>query len=95
MIKQRQEALTQFQAAGRSELAQQEQFEIDTIRSYLPAPLSAEDLVALIDETIRATGAASAKDMGRVMAELKPRVQGRADMSQVSAVVKNRLASAM
>jgi uncharacterized protein len=94
MIKQRQDALSQYQAAGRDELAQQEQFEIETIRSYMPAPLSEAELGALIDRAIHATGAGSAKDMGKVMAELRPQIQGRADMAQVSTIVRNRLATA-
>jgi uncharacterized protein YqeY len=91
MVKQRRDSVVQYQAGGRQDLVDQEAFEIELIRCYLPAPLSAEELAGLVDEVIREVSAASAKDMGRVMAALKGRVQGRAEMGQVGALVKNRL----
>jgi hypothetical protein len=91
MAKQRRESIEQYEQGGREELAQRERAELAVIESYLPQPLSAEELDALVDEAITATGAAAMADMGRVMGELKPRVQGRADMGEVSARVKARL----
>ncbi|MBL8250657.1 MAG: GatB/YqeY domain-containing protein [Candidatus Competibacter sp.] len=88
MIKQRRESLAQYQSAGRDDLAAQESFEIELIQSYLPAPLDAAELDALIDDAIAATGAQSVRDMGKVMALIKDRAQGRADMAVVSARVK-------
>lgn len=91
MVKQRQDSLAQYQSAGREDLAEQESFEIQVIHGYMPAPLTADELPSLIEDAIKASGAASPKDMGKVMAALRPKVQGRADMQQVSALVKNRL----
>lgn len=91
MVKQRRESLAQYREAGRDDLADREQAELDLIAEFLPRPLSEAELDALIDEAVSATGAASLRDMGKVMGELKPRVQGRADMGAVSARVKARL----
>jgi uncharacterized protein YqeY len=91
MIKQRQEALAHYQAAGRQDLAEQETFEVETIRSYMPTPLTPDELASLIDEALRSTGATTLKDMGKVIAALKPSVQGRTDMAQLSALIKERL----
>ena len=88
MIKQRRESLTQYQAAGRDDLATREAFEIELIQSYLPVPLSATELDALIASAIAVTGAQSLRDMGKVMALIKDQAQGRADMAAVSARVK-------
>ncbi len=90
MIKQRRESVIQYQSAGRSDLADQETFEIELIQSYLPAPLSEADLDALITNAIAVTGAQSVRDMGKVMALIKDQAQGRADMTLVSATVKTR-----
>lgn len=92
MVKQRRESLAQYQQAGRDDLARQEQYELDLIATYLPEPLSAEQLDQIINETIALTSASSAQDMGKVMGMLKPMVQGRADMKAVSATVRSRLA---
>jgi uncharacterized protein YqeY len=92
MVKQRRDAQAQFQAAGRPELAEQEGYEIEVCRAYLPEALGEEALDDLIAEALASTGAASVKDMGQVMGWLKPRVQGRADMGAVSAKVRQRLA---
>ena len=92
MVKQRRESLAQYQQAGRDDLARQEQYELDLIATYLPEPLSAQQLDQIINETIALTGAGSAQDMGKVMGLLKPLVQGRADMKAVSATVRSRLA---
>jgi hypothetical protein len=91
MIKQRRESLTQYQSAGRDDLAAQEAFEIDLIQSYQPAPLSEAEVEALIDAAMATTGAQSVRDMGKVMALIKDQAQGRADMAMVSARIKARL----
>ena len=88
MTKQRRDAMAQYEAAGRAELAAQERAEIEVIASFLPAPLSDEEVDALIAAAIATTGAASTRDMGKVMAALKPQVQGRADLGAVSGRVK-------
>jgi len=91
-VKQRREAADQYREAGRAELADKEQAELEVLREYLPQPLDESQLAALVEEAVRETGAASMKDMGKVMATLRARVQGRADMADVSARVKSRLA---
>ncbi len=91
MVKQRKDSIAQYEKAGRTELAEQEAFEIGIIQEYLPEPLSEAEIDALITEAIDATGAAGMKDMGKVMGWLKPRLAGRADMGQVSQTIKNRL----
>lgn len=92
MIKQRRESAEQYRAGGREDLAEIEQAEVELLSGYLPEPLSEAQLEALIDQVVASTGASTMADMGRVMGELKPRVQGRADMKQVSAKVRGRLA---
>jgi uncharacterized protein len=91
MVKQRREAITQFQAGGRADLVARETAEIGVLQGYLPAQLTEAELEALISESIAATGATSIKDMGKVMAAVKPRAQGRADMGAVSARIKQKL----
>jgi len=91
MIRQRREAITQFEAGKRADLVAKENAEIAVLRGYLPAQLGAVELEELITAAITATGAASMKDMGKVMAAVKPQVQGRADMGAVSARIKQRL----
>ena len=92
MLKQRHDSLGQFEAAGREDLAEKERYEIGVIREFMPEPLSAEALAALVDEAVASTGATEMKDMGKVMGVLKPKVQGRADMGALSGLVKARLA---
>jgi uncharacterized protein YqeY len=92
MIKQRKEAITQFQAGGRADLVAKESAEVSILEAYLPARLSDAELDALIAGAIAAAGASSAKDMGKVMALVKSQAQGRADMGVVSARVKEKLA---
>ena len=94
MLKQRRDSLAQFESAGRDDLASQEAFEIELIEAYMPAPLSQQEIQTLIAGALVETGAGSMKDMGRVMAWLKPRVQGRADMKQLSASVREKLGAA-
>ena len=91
MVKQRKDSIAQYEKAGRTELAEQEAFEIGIIQEYLPEPLSEAEIDALITEAIKATGAAGMKDMGKVMGWLKPRLAGRADMGKVSQTIKQRL----
>lgn len=93
MVKQRRDSARQFQDAGRDELAAQENFEISVIRDFLPAALSEVELVAIIDSAIAETAAASPQDMGKVMAVVKPQIQGRADMGAASQLVKQKLSS--
>lgn len=92
MVKQRRDSITQFEAGGRPELAQKEMEEIQVIQGYLPAQLSDAEIGALIEAAIQETGASTAKDMGKVMGVLKPKLQGRADVGAVSNKVKERLA---
>ena len=94
MIKQRRDAEVQFRAAGRQDLADQEAFEIRVIEAYLPQPLSQAEVEALVEQVLSEVGASSMKDMGKVMALLKPKLQGRADVGAVSAVVKGHLGKA-
>ena len=91
MLKQRRDSIEQYQKANRQDLADKEAFEITIIESYMPRPLGDDELQQLIDTVIRDTGATSMKEMGTVMAQLKERVQGRADMGAVSAKVRDRL----
>ena len=91
MVKQRRDSITQFENAGRDELAAQEKFEITIIQEYLPAQLSETEIVSLIESTIADTNAQSMQDMGKVMAILKPKLQGRADMGAVSQAIKAKL----
>ncbi len=91
MIKQRKEAISQFQAGGRADLVAKETAEIAVLEAYLPARLSDAQLDALIAGAIASTGASSAKDMGKVMAMVRSQAQGRADMGVVSARVKEKL----
>ncbi|HET6473190.1 MAG TPA: GatB/YqeY domain-containing protein [Pseudomonadales bacterium] len=88
MLKQRNDSETQFRAAGRVDLADQEAFEIAVIKEFMPAALDAAELDAMIRNAIASSGAASMRDMGKVMAALRESVQGRADMAAVSARVK-------
>ena len=91
MSKQRRDSLSQFKDAGRDDLAEQEQIELDVIAEFLPAALSDEELQALIDQAVADSGAQAMSDMGKVMGILKPQVQGRADMGVVSKQIKARL----
>ena len=91
MIKQRREAITQFESGGRADLVAKETAEIAVLQAYLPAQMSATEVDALIAEAIAATGATTMKDMGKVMAAVKPKAQGRADMGALSARIKQKL----
>jgi uncharacterized protein YqeY len=92
MLKQRRDAIAQYEKAGRQDLVDAEKFEVGVLSAYLPEALSPERLQAAVAEAIAASGATGPKDMGKVMAVLKPKLAGRADMGQVSALVKAALA---
>lgn len=91
LLKQRRESIAQYSKAGRDDLVEVEQREAELIQTYLPAQLSDEEIAQVIDVAIEQSGAASMKDMGKVMAVVKPKLQGRADMGSVSQVIKARL----
>lgn len=91
MAKQRRDSLSQYQDAGREDLVAQEQLELDILGEFMPEQLSEDELAVLVDEVVAATGAASMQDMGKVMGQLKGKVQGRADMGVVGQLVKARL----
>ena len=92
MIKQRRDSIAQFEAGNRADLANAEKAEIEVLAAYMPKPLTDAEIEAAIDDAITRTGAAGPAGMGKVMAELKPRLAGKADLSAVSAKVKARLA---
>ncbi|WP_163923654.1 GatB/YqeY domain-containing protein [Photobacterium sp. Alg240-V54] len=91
MVKQRRDSVAQYEAAGRQDLADVEHAEISVLAEFMPQPLSEDEISALMDDAIAATGAASMQDMGKVMGVLKPQIQGRADMGIVSKLVKIKL----
>ena len=91
MVKQRRESIAQFEAGGRADLVANETAELTQLSAYLPAQLSPAELAAMINEAVAATGAASIKDMGKVMAAIKAKAAGRADMGAVGALIKARL----
>ena len=91
MIKQRRDSVKQYLDAGRQELAEVENYEIGVIQEFMPAGLSAEEISAIVKQAIAESGAESARDIGKVMAIVKPQVQGRADMGEVSKLVKSAL----
>ncbi|MCP4278124.1 MAG: GatB/YqeY domain-containing protein, partial [Gammaproteobacteria bacterium] len=91
--KQRRDSITQYTQAGRDELAEQEEYEIRILQEYLPEALSEDEISSLIKQAIADAGAESMRDMGKVMGQLKPKLQGRADIGAVSAMVKQLLGS--
>jgi uncharacterized protein YqeY len=91
MVKQRRDSVEQFEKGNREDLAAIERAEIEVLEAYLPEQLSADELAAMVDEVIAATGAESIRDMGKVMGQIKAKAAGRADMGAVSATVKERL----
>ena len=93
MAKQRRESISHYSDAGRDDLVAVEQAEIDIIQEYLPEALSEAEINDLVEQSIAATGAATIKDMGKLMAALKPQLQGRADMGKVSQLIKSRLSA--
>ena len=93
MLKQRRDSVSQFQAAGRTDLADRETFEIGVVQSYMPAQLSAADVDAIIAATIAEAGATGPKDMGKVMGLVRPKVAGKTDMGKLSEMIKTKLAA--
>lgn len=91
MQKQRRDSLAQYEAAGREDLSEVERTELEVIKYFLPTQLTDEELEQMIDSAIASTGAGSMQDMGKVMGVIKPQVQGRADMSQISKKIKAKL----
>ena len=91
LVKQRRDSIEQFEKGGREDLAAIERAEIEVLQKYLPEQLSADEITALVDEVIAATGAEGIRDMGKVMGQIKAKAAGRADMGAVSAAVKERL----
>jgi uncharacterized protein YqeY len=94
MIKQRKDSITQFEAGGRADLADIEKAELVVLAAYMPAGLSDEEVAAEVAAAVTASGAAGPQDMGKVMAIVKPKLAGRADMTVVSALVKKALSPA-
>jgi len=93
MLKQRRDSVSQFQAAGRTDLADKETFEIGVIQSYMPAQLSAAEVDAIIAATVAEAGATGPKDMGKVMGLVRPKVAGKTDMGKLSEIIKSKLAA--
>ena len=93
MIKQRRESIVQFEKGGRKDLADAEKAELQVLSAYLPAQMSDAEIAQAVEQAIAESGAASAKDMGKVMGALKSRLAGKADMGKVSALVKARLSA--
>jgi uncharacterized protein len=91
LLKQRRDSFSQYQAAGRMDLADQEAFEIQVLTAYMPQQLSTEEVAELVKQAVAETGATGPRDMGKVMAWLKPKLAGRADMNSVSGLVKGAL----
>jgi hypothetical protein len=93
MLKQRRDSISQFEQAGRADLADKEKFEVTVLQAYMPRAMSDAELEAAVGEAVAAAGARGPQDMGKVMGLLKPRLAGRADMGKVSALVKARLSA--
>ncbi len=92
MLKQRRDSIAAFEGANRHDLADQEKFEVTVLQAYLPAQLSEDEINAIIAKVVVETGAAGAKDMGKVVGAVKPLVAGKADMAKVSGLIKAALA---
>jgi uncharacterized protein YqeY len=92
MLKQRRDSISQYDAAGRTDLADAERFEVTILQDYMPQGLSQDEIVAAVAAAVTESGAAGPQDMGRIMAILKPKLAGRADMAAVSQLVKAQLA---
>lgn len=94
MLKQRKDSITQYESAGRTDLADAERFESAVIQAYMPQALDAAEVAAIIDAAVAASGARAPADMGKVMALVKPQLAGRADMGEASRLIKARLSGA-
>ncbi len=93
MFKQRRDSISQYEAAGRQDLADVEKFEITVLQAYMPQALSESEVDAIVAQAVASSGATSVKDMGKVMAAVKPQLAGRADMGKVSALIKTKLST--
>jgi uncharacterized protein YqeY len=93
MFKQRRDSISQYEAAGRQDLADVEKFEITVLQAYMPQALSESEVDAIVGQAVASSGATSVKDMGKVMAAVKPQLAGRADMGKVSALIKTKLST--
>jgi len=91
MLKQRRDSITAYEAAQRQDLADAEKFEMSVLEAYMPIPLGDAEILAVVEQAIGASGASGIKDMGKVIAALRPQLAGRADMGKVSALVKSKL----
>jgi len=91
MVKQRRDSIKQYTDANRPELAEKEAYEITVIQEFMPQPLTPEEIEQMVDEALAETGASSMQEMGKVMGILKPKMQGRADMGEVSKLIKAKL----
>lgn len=93
MLKQRRDSISQYAAAGRQDLVAVEEFEVAVLQTYMPQPMSEDEVAGAVGQAIAAAGAGGVQDMGKVMAILKPQLAGRADLGKVSALVKARLSN--
>jgi len=91
MLKQRRDSIAAYESASRHDLADVEKFEVTVLQTYLPQQLTEDEIKAILEKVVVDTGAAGIKDMGKVMAEIKPLVAGRADMGKISGLIKTRL----
>lgn len=91
MLKQRRDSIAAYESAERHDLADIEKFEVGVLQTYLPQQLSADEVAAILEQVVESTAAAGIKDMGKVMAAIKPLVAGRADMAKISGLIKTRL----
>ena len=91
MLKQRRDSISQYKAANRQDLVDVEEFEVSVLQTYMPQQMNEAEIAAAVDQAISASGAAGVKDMGKVMAILKPQLAGRADLGKVSGLVKSQL----
>ena len=93
MLKQRRDSISQYEAANRHDLADVEKFEVTVLQTYLPQALTEDEINALLEKVVTETAASGIKDMGKVMAAIKPQVVGRADMGKISGLIKTRLSA--
>ena len=91
MLKQRRDSIAAYESANRTDLADVEKFEVTVLQTYLPQQLTEDEINAILEKVVAETGAAGVKDMGKVMAAIKPLVAGRADMGKISGLIKTRL----
>ena len=91
MLKQRRDSISQYEAAGRQDLVDVEQYEVGVLQDYLPQALAEDEIAAILDKVVADTGASGIKDMSKVMAAVRPLVAGRADMGKISGLIKARL----